>query len=333
MDATSKARSPADRPAFLITIDTEGDDLWSASGEITTENARFLPRFQELCEKHGFLPTWLTSYEMAESPVFREFGRDVVERGAGEIGMHLHAWNSPPLVPLTDDDRACRPYLIEYPDNVIREKIAFLTQLLEDRFERPMLSHRAGRWALDSLYARQLVLFGYRVDCSVTPHRNWAGELGDPHGLGGTDYTDFPSRPYFVDLDRIDRPGDSPLLEVPVSILNTGSIMSRLLARTPSPIRRGLGRFFPSLIWLRPNGHNRSGMLRILRQAGRERWPCVEFMLHSSELMPGGSRKSRTPSHLERLYDDIEAVFSEAADAFAGAVLSEFRETYGSAEK
>ena len=66
------------KPAFLITIDTEGDDLWSRPREITTRNAEFLPRFQQLCERYGFKPTWLVDYEMACCPVFGEFGRDVL---------------------------------------------------------------------------------------------------------------------------------------------------------------------------------------------------------------------------------------------------------------
>ena len=52
------------RPAFLITIDTEGDNLWAAPEAITTENSRWLPRFQQLCERFGFQPTYLTDYEI-----------------------------------------------------------------------------------------------------------------------------------------------------------------------------------------------------------------------------------------------------------------------------
>ena len=40
---------------------------------------------------------------------------------------------------------------------------------LEGRFGEKMTSHRAGRWAFDSRYARLLVEHGYLVDCSVTP--------------------------------------------------------------------------------------------------------------------------------------------------------------------
>lgn len=287
-------------PAFLITMDAEGDNLWAAPETVTTENARYVPRFQALCERYGFKPTWLTNYEMATDPAFQEFGRDVLERGAGEIGMHLHAWDSPPLY---DDGPAGQAYLIEYPDHVMREKIRFMTDLLEERFERTMLSHRAGRWAMDSRYARLLVEHGYRVDCSVTPRVSWAETPGDPAGEGGTDYTRFPDRPYFMDLDSIDREGDSPLLEVPVSIVE----------RQP-----------PRVAWLRPEGGNLPSMLAILEHAIERGRPCVELPLHSSELMPGGSPTFQTPEDIECLYDDLEALFAFARGRFRGQTLSEF---------
>jgi hypothetical protein len=296
------------KPAFLITIDTEGDNLWVLPKTITTENSRHLPRFQELCEQYGFKPTWLTNYEMAESPVFCEFGRDVLQRGTGEIGMHLHAWNSPPV---TNDDPKNQAYLIEYPEKVMNDKIKFMTDLLEHCFERKMVSHRAGRWALDNRYTRLLVELGYLVDCSVTPHVSWASVLGHPNGSGGSDYTNYPTRPYFMDLHRIDCEGSSPLLEVPVSIVR--------VVRPSGPAITW---------WLRPNGRNRNSMLAILHQACQEQWPCVEFMLHSSELMPGGSPTFQTQDDIEALYDDLEALFSSAADQFRGETLSEFYNEY-----
>ena len=89
--------------------------------------------------------------------MFQEFGRDVVTRGAGEIGMHLHAWNSPPLFQLTEDDMLHHPYLIEYPPNVMRDKIRLMTDLLGERMGDRVLSHRAGRWGFNARYAELLV--------------------------------------------------------------------------------------------------------------------------------------------------------------------------------
>lgn len=66
------------KPAFIITIDTEGDNLWQNHRMIKTENARYLARFQALCERFGFKPVWLTNYEMAVEPVFIEFAKEVI---------------------------------------------------------------------------------------------------------------------------------------------------------------------------------------------------------------------------------------------------------------
>jgi hypothetical protein len=319
--------SPINRPALLITVDTEGDNLWSRPGTIAVENARYLPRFQALCEKYGFKPVWLTNYEMAESPAFIEFARDVLRRGAGEVGMHLHAWNSPPEVELTDDDCRHQPYLYEYPEPAMREKIRRMTDLLEERFGRKMVSHRAGRWGFNAVYARLLVEHGYRVDCSVTPHLSWAEHLGDPRGRGGPDFTSFPETPYFLDLDRIDRPGVSPLLEVPVSVIPRAGQVGNL---SYNLIRRAYRRFFPPLWQMVPRDRRLAfrGMHKILDHALANRWPCVELATHSSELMPGGSPFFPDDKSIERLYGRLEILFAAAAKNFQGMTLEEFYQSF-----
>lgn len=85
----------APKPNFIITIDTGGDNIWSKPKKITTHNVNFLPQFQSLFESYGLKPIYLTNYEMAISPVFKKFGKDILTRETEEIGIHLHAWNIP----------------------------------------------------------------------------------------------------------------------------------------------------------------------------------------------------------------------------------------------
>jgi hypothetical protein len=314
-----------ERRSFLITIDTEGDNLWAGPREITTQNARHLPRFQSLCERYGFKPTYLTNYEMAIDGFFAEFGRDVIKRGAAEIGMHLHAWNSPPIVPLTTDDFRHCPYLIEYPEAIMAEKIAFMTDLLEDAFGVKMVSHRAGRWAFNAQYARLLVEHGYRVDCSVTPGFSWRKYIGAPNGAGGTDYRQYPKSHYFVDLDDISRAGNSSLLEVPMTIRS-----SPLRKHLPWIERRDIvGKVANKVLpasWLRPNRKNLRGMMRMVESARFNSSPYVEFMLHSSEFMAGGSPTFPDADSIEALFKDMESLFEFASRHFAGATLAEYRQ-------
>ncbi|PPC67945.1 deacetylase [Pantoea sp. ICBG 985] len=312
-----------EKPAFLITLDTEGDNLWrNRSGKVTTHNVRFLPRFQALCEKYAFKPTWLTNYEMASDPAYVEFGRDLLARGQGEIGMHLHAWYSPPEYALTDDEWRYQPYLIEYPENVLRDKVAFMTDLLENAFQRKMTSHRAGRWAFNEVYARALIDQGYLVDCSVTPRVSWRNAQGAPQGQGGTDYSHFPDRAYFLDEQDISRPGDSPLLELPMSIQYRYGTLTNQLRKMWNGIRgRQRG---PSVNWLRPVGGNLAQMKQVAEQTLSQGNDYVEFMLHSSEFMPDGSPTFKTEADIERLYDDLEGLFSWLATRTQGMTLTEF---------
>lgn len=244
------------KPAFIITLDTEGDNLWENEHNITTQNTHFLPRFQQLCERFQFKPVWLTNYEMAIDEAYIEFAQDVIARNTGEIGMHLHAWNSPPLVALTDNDLHYQPYLIEYPKSQMRDKIAFMTDLLENKLQTKMLSHRAGRWAFNETYAQLLIEFGYQVDCSVTPKVDWRFTKGDPAQSGGTDYSNFPSHAYFMDVNDISKAGDSTLLEVPMSIQYKHSPFMNKIKQGYDRLR-GKQRS-PSVNWLRPKGEMHS---------------------------------------------------------------------------
>ena len=322
---------------FIITIDTEGDDLWARPREITTRNANYLPRFQTLCERFRFKPVYLTNYEMAMSEFFVEFALDLVARDVGEIGMHLNAWNSPPLHPLTSDDFHFQPYLIEYPDEVMMEKIRTLTQLLEERFDQKMVSHRAGRWAFDSRYAAMLIDEGYRVDCSVTPGINWDGIPGDPRGNGGSDYTAFPDRPYFLNPSDISVPTTGALLEVPMTV-GPSSLCRKLPWAYRIPLlRRAANRVSPGLSWLGPAqptlraplGRNLEVMLLAAHRAREQGAEHVEFMMHSSELMPGGSPIFRNASDIDRLYEHLEILFEELSTWCCGMTLKEFHAWFG----
>jgi len=309
---------------FIITVDTEGDDLWSRPREISTHNARFLPRFQSLCERYGYRPVYLTNYEMAMCDAFVEFGRDLIARGAGEIGMHLHAWNSPPLLPLTDDDFRHQPFLIEYPDAVMRQKIKRMTQLLQERFGQSIVSHRAGRFGFDGRYAAMLLEQGYRVDCSVTPGIDWSATPGAPGGGGGTNYHHFPDRPYFLRPCDISAPAHGGLLEVPVTIGTSRLFQQAPWAYRPPVIRGIAGRISPRHSWLCPGENGLRGMLRAAHSARARGASCVELLLHSSELMPRGSPTFRTAAAIERLYANLEALFEDLSAWCEGLTLCEF---------
>lgn len=98
---------------------------------------------------------------------------------------------------------------------------------------------------------------------------------------------------------------------------------SRAVGRT-SLAGRALNRLSPEVTWLRPNGRNRRDLLGLTRTAREAGWPHVEFMIHSSELMPGGSPYFRSRRSVEGLYADLEALFAYVATGFCPVTLAEF---------
>jgi hypothetical protein len=226
---------------------------------------------------------------------------------------------------LTDADQKYHPFLIDYPVQQMRDKIHYMTDLLEDRFRVKMLSHRAGRWSFNEAYAKLLIERGYRVDCSVTPHVSWASVLGAP-GHYGSDYTFFPENPYFVDVNDISRSGASPLLEVPFSVCQ-----SWLRRKVPSLYSGSFGRIArriaPETSWLRPRDGNLKEMLDVMEWADSSGRDHLEFMLHSSEFMPGGSPNFSDASAIDRLYDALDELFFRISKTFVGSTLSEYRDS------
>lgn len=308
-------------PYFIITIDTEGDNLWNKPQTITTKNAQHIPRFQVLCESYGFKPTYLVNFEMSQSLFFIDFGRDLIKREAGEIGMHLHAWNNPPYYEITENDYVHQPFLIEYPLNVMKEKVNVLTCALEDTFNIKMLSHRAGRWAFNEKYAKILHEKGYKIDCSVTPYLYWQ------NNSTVIDYFNYPSKEYFLNLNKINELGASDFLEVPMTV----NIDTRFypIAKTVRKLNNNYSTKISNKLlnrkWLRPNGKNIDDMMEIVNNAKKNCVNYIEFMLHSSELMPGGSPTFSSSEDIELLYSHLEQLFETiSTKGFNAATLSEF---------
>lgn len=79
----------------------------------------------------------------------------------------------------------------------------------------------------------------------------------------------------------------------------------------------------PSVNWLRP----RQGMLHndlVAEKTLAEGNDYVEFMLHSSEFMPGGSPTFKDEADIEQLYQDLEELFSWLAGRTKGMTLAEY---------
>lgn len=291
---------------FVITVDTEGDNQWGTwKGEVTTtENARCIPRFQELCEAFGFKPVYLLTFEMALDSQLAIYLKRKMLAGQCEVGMHLHSWSSPP------DHRLARyykgnPYITEYPIEVMREKMDMLTKCISDHLEVCPTSHRAGRWASSPQMFEVLSELGYLVDCSVVS--GWdASKLVGQTTAEGFDYRNYLKKAYWV---------NEQLLEVPMIVNNHHGFSGRTIRQKLGHLLKGKD------TWLRPAVSNVSSMKKQLSHGATD---YSMFMIHSTELMPGGSPYFCTAEDVEHEYEMMHALFEYAAQTHTGCTLKDY---------
>lgn len=312
--------------SFLISIDTEGDNLWGwKSGDpITTENSMYLERFQALCGRYGFKPTYLTNWEMLQDDRYVSFAKKYVARGECEVGMHLHAWNNPPFHNLPNDDGGALDYLIEYPEEVMEKKIALITERIGETFGSGPITHRAGRWAMNGRYFSLLAKYGYLCDCSVTPGISWSSCSGKTGGSQGSNYTNSLPTEHVVRCQT-----GQEVVEVPLSTMLVNKIIVPDSIRVKS-IARSLKRWIKKEpIQLRPNLRNLNEMMSLVELSAREEGEgYLMFMLHSSELMPGGSPIFSSPEAIEMLYLHLEKLFASLhRHSFTGETIGDYAKT------
>lgn len=298
---------------LFVTIDTEGDNGWARPEKITTENAKGIGRFQDLCEKYDIKPIYLTTYEMGTDDTFIKAVKKKNLCGKCEIGMHMHAWTTPPDFALTDNDFKNLPFITEYPSNIIGQKILSLTSELEKRFESSILSHRSGRWAVNDEYLGLLANNGYKIDCSYTPLIDWACSFGNPNGTGGPNYSSVPQTPFEIHTSN------GSILEVPMTTLRNRKydnvLVNSFLNLAPSACRNS--KVYNALngrktIMLRPDIRKEKLQMSLISKLKNQKGiKHIELMIHSSEMYVGTCPHCNSEEDLNKLYDIMDKMFAE----------------------
>ncbi len=300
-------------PRFVMTIDVEPDSpVW---GNITTFEARNLSRLeglQALCDRYGVQPTYLTTYAVATDPGGEKTMARLAATGRCEIAAHLHPSETPPLLDGSEPETSI-PHL---PSGVKAEKLGNLHEALAARFGAPT-SFRAGRYRLDGETVGLLESLGYLADSSVTPHVSWVLEKGPRWAAA-------PEQPYRLSRTDPARPGDSSLIEFPVTIregrlaplapLARSRIASDLFSMPFRSLPRPLSRIFEWVRplrpdWLRPTYLDGDAMIALVdRVLAEEPDAVLNMMFHSNELMPGMSPFVRTEAEAEAFVGRIDRV-------------------------
>lgn len=300
---------------FIITVDTEGDNQWNIYNgqDITTENANFIPRFQEMCEGFGFKPVYLVNYEMANNDFLMDYLKKKQKEGVCEIGTHLHSWNSPPEHELERKFEG-NPYITEYPEQIVYEKIDFMTKLIESKVGIRPVVHRAGRWASSDCMFDILSELEYIADCSVVSGCNMLNYPGKTVSYG-FDYRTYPNEAYLV---------KDNLIEIPMTVKHIQhTLAGKSIKNRAKNLIVGKDR------WLRPAISTVKEMKLNIDERVENGSDYAEFMIHSTELMPGGSPYFKNSRDVEREYKDMRTIFTYAVQCgFEGITMRDYAKKF-----
>jgi hypothetical protein len=291
------------RVFLCVSIDCECDKgpQWKLRRPLSFEgvHAGIADRLHPLFARYGAKPTYLLSPEvLRDAPS--------VERLASlpgcELGAHLHGELAEPDAAIPDRTDAVQR---DYAPEVERAKLASLTQAFREAFGRSPKSFRAGRFGIGRHTMRFLEEVGYTVDSSVTPHVDWS------HVSPGLSFEGAPEAPYRPAREDPARPGDSGVLEVPVTIrpprLGALPLLGKRIERR----------------WLRPTKNSGKALVALAREVisrqNGARAVVLNAMFHNVEVVAGTSPYAATDNEARRILDRLGALldFARGADIVA----------------
>jgi hypothetical protein len=296
----------------IVSLDAEEDNWLPSHAAATVENIAAVRPLAKFFERLGVRPTYFTTYQVALDRRAADTLREACADGRGEIGAHLHPWNTPPLA------RPLGPrtsMLNNLPADLQRAKLVRLTAALAEAFGEAPRTFRAGRYGFGRETVAPLLDCGYQVDSSVSPFTNLEAEDGGPNFVGA------PITPYLLAPGRDVREAapDGTLLEIPLSYgFSRGPFRfwdraCRMLEARPQrwlhlpgiASRLGIVR----RLSLSPEYVPTADMLTLSRRLLEHEVPYLHVSFHTPTLVPGLSPFARTAADVAGLYASIEEYF------------------------
>ncbi|MBB5519190.1 glycosyltransferase [Amphiplicatus metriothermophilus] len=316
--APARKRVPAfagtggkDAPRLLVTVDAEEAFDWS---RFDREGWRLCPtadidRFQRIAEDFGARPVYLLAWPMLADPATADYFRMLKERGAADLGAHLHQWTTPPFQGF---DAERHSWQCNLPPDVQRAKLAALGDAFEAAFGARPRAHRAGRYGVDARAYETLAACGIAFDFSPSPGFDFSAR-------GGPDFSAMSNAPFRMETK------EGAVLVVPAS----GGWFARGTRRVVSRRRAPPGLDGKPPIWPRAlaaparltcEGLSFAELAALARALVRES-PLLVFSLHSTSLTPGANAYGRDGAAVAAMLETCRRFFDffrrELGGAFA----------------
>lgn len=238
----------------VIGVDTEQDTRKHHVHTGTYRNIEWaIPKVLKLFDEVGARATWLITPDVATR--YGIFFQSLLDKH--EVGCHPH----PEILEGPIKGKRCSKLIMDLP---LKEQLSLVRQtseIIRENVGVVPTSFRAPCWGANTTTWKALIVSGYHVDSSVTPHVKW-----NSHGLDWSKYDDTPFSYVY---------GRNKLLELPVTIVPSLGI----------PLPPWFRTFFVS--WFRPSISNEKELIGIVKvkEPLVNQTVVLNLMFHSYELV------------------------------------------------
>ena len=293
---------------LMVTIDTEEDNWAYTRTSIKVNNISNLPLLQELFDSQKIKPIYLCDLPVIDDVDSLCILQNIHDKGNCYIGTHLHPWNTPPL---EEDLSEANSYLNNLPEELIREKLTYLTEQIAAKFCVNPVIFRAGRWGVGEKVIKVMYDLGYKIDTSVTPFINWQ-EIGS-----WKNFNAYPYAPYYVDSKTCDLTSPVPssknsILEIPATIgfnrapLHISKKFYDAMSLFPLKAIKAKGFCHRTnllkKLWLSPEQSTSSEMIVLVQSILKSGINLLNFTFHSTSLQIGCSPYVKTNDDFDLFY-------------------------------
>lgn len=276
---------------LYVTVDFEESFDWASihTPFVLVGDVAPVAAFHAECVAKGIRPTYFATFMVLNDPRSVEFLRRARSADECSVGIHLHAWSTPPT---TEAATEANTFQGNLPAALEAAKLTSLSESYKRVFGGSPSIHRAGRYGATAQTYRILESMGISLDFSPSSGFNF-GEAGGP------DFRTMRNAPFWA--------GDHhKVLCLPVpgrNFLRGPDFLTRLcgarLAKTLGvPVR------------LSPEGNTVRRMQMIAAHAIKEGVRDIVVTIHSTSLSPGGNPYSNTATAVrgvvQRLIEFVE---------------------------
>ncbi|MEE2692505.1 MAG: glycosyltransferase [Pseudomonadota bacterium] len=302
----------AARPRMIVTVDTEEMFDWDSFDQAPFAVAapEGVDRFQIVCASFGARPLYFLTQPVIEDAASAAYFRYLQDRGAADLGLHLHQWTTPPYGAY---DGEYYSWQCNLPAELQAEKLRQLGAAYERAFSRRARAHRAGRYGVDRGAYHAIAAAGIDLDFSPSAAFDFSKS-------GGPDFRAMGNWPFEVSTEH------GNVFVTPVCGAHFIPGVNMALPKRAAPgFNDSRGGALHSLIEplrLSPEGARHKELAAMTRRFVAEDTPVLTFSLHSTSLTPGATPYARDEAGVDALLDACKRYFEFFTKEIGGEFIS-----------